>query len=158
MTQIQQDTGTNGNTIVCSECGSVNYEGDKYCAVCGAKLPTQFDFEEQAEPIHVETDSNVRFHTHLQRTDHSYERRPVSSDKSDGFAIAGFVLSIISAFGGSLVIFPVVLSMIFSIMGLNNTNKNGTKGHGLAAAGLIISVVMLILTVILYLGIFAWNW
>ena len=55
-------------------------------------------------------------------------------------------------------IFPVVLSMIFSIMGLNNTNKNGTKGHGLAAAGLIISVVMLILTVILYLGIFAWNW
>ena len=36
MTQIQQDTGANGNTIVCSECGSVNYEGDKYCAVCGS--------------------------------------------------------------------------------------------------------------------------
>ena len=57
---------------------------------------------------------------------------------SNGFAVAGFVLSF----------FFAVLGLIFSIIGLNKAKTTGS-GKGLSIAGLVISLVWIVLVIIL---------
>ncbi len=67
--------------------------------------------------------------------------------KTDGFAIAGFVLSLVSLFCcGS----TSILGLVFSIVGLSRTNKSNTNGKGLAIAGIVISAVFLLIFIIIY--------
>ena len=61
-----------------------------------------------------------------------------TQNKSNGFAIAGFVLSF----------FFALLGLIFSIIGLNKAKTIGS-GKGLAIAGLVISLVWIVLVIIL---------
>lgn len=63
--------------------------------------------------------------------------------KSNGFAIAGFVLSF----------FFSILGIIFSSIGLSRANKMNGKGKGLAVAGLVISLVSFVIGVIIYANI-----
>jgi len=57
---------------------------------------------------------------------------PVQPEKqSNGFAIAGFILSL-----------TVVLGLVFSIIGLTRSGKVGGKGRGLSIAGIILSVAI----------------
>ena len=64
-----------------------------------------------------------------------YDEDYVVPTKTNGFAIAGFILSF---FGG-------LLGLIFSIVGLVQINRRGNqKGKGLAIAGIVISAVMMI--------------
>ena len=56
-----------------------------------------------------------------------------------GFAIAGFVLSLLGLWGvGS------VLGIIFSVMGRNRARRTGQRGEGLAVAGIVIGIVTLL--------------
>lgn len=52
------------------------------------------------------------------------------SDKTNGMAIAGFVLSLIFA----------PLGIIFSAIALGQIKKTGQRGHGFAIAGLVIGI------------------
>jgi len=60
---------------------------------------------------------------------------------SNGFAIAGFVLSF---FGG-------ILGIIFSAIGLKVSAQRNGAGKGLAIAGLIIGIISFVLYFILFL-------
>lgn len=61
-------------------------------------------------------------------------------EESNGMAVAGFILSFL---------FPI-LGLIFSAIGMGNANKlPARKGYGLALAGLIISIVSLVLWLII---------
>ena len=62
----------------------------------------------------------------------------MAEQKWSGMAIAGFVLSF---FG-----FLAILGIIFSTIGLSQTKNHKRKGRGLAIAGLIISILVLIIT------------
>lgn len=56
-----------------------------------------------------------------------------------GFAIAGFVLSILGLYGvGS------VLGIIFGVLGRNRARQAGQRGEGLAIAAIVIGVVTLL--------------
>ena len=56
-----------------------------------------------------------------------------------GFAIAGFVLSLLGFWGvGS------VLGIIFSVIGRNRARRTGQRGEGLAVAGIVIGIVTLL--------------
>jgi hypothetical protein len=56
-----------------------------------------------------------------------------------GFAIAGFVLSLLGLFGvGS------VLGIIFSVLGRSRARRTGQRGEGLAVAGIVIGIVTLL--------------
>lgn len=72
-------------------------------------------------------------------------QNPVVEKKSNGMAIAGFVLSFIFA----------LLGLIFSIIGLNNS-KTTKSGRGLSIAGIIISSIRMIATAILLIFCFAY--
>ena len=71
----------------------------------------------------------------------------VNTEKTNGLAVAGFVISIVSPIlcCGSL----STISLILSIVGLVTVNKNGQKGKGLAIAGIIISAIIMVISVIL---------
>ena len=71
------------------------------------------------------------------------------TNKTEGFAVAGFILSIVSFLCcGS----TSTLGLIFSIIGLVNCNKNGKDGKGLAIAG--INSIMFVVLIILYIFMF----
>ena len=72
------------------------------------------------------------------------EPAPVQSGGSNVFAILGFIFAFV---------FPI-LGLIFSIIGLSKAKKMGGKQKGLAIAGLIISIVSIVITII-YLAVFA---
>jgi len=69
-----------------------------------------------------------------------------SSGSIDGYALWGFILSLVAIFG---LFFPLlslisgILGLIFSIMGYNRT-RGGGRGHVLAIAGIIISGIFLL--------------
>lgn len=56
----------------------------------------------------------------------------------NGFAVAGFVMAFTNC----------LLGLIFSCIGIGSASKYGDKGKGLAIAGLIISILNMIITVI----------
>lgn len=107
----------------CIFCGKEVEENDNVCGNCG-------------KPINNNVQSTVIVK---------------ENSKSDGLAIAGFVLSIVSFFCcGS----TSVLGLIFSIIGLVNCNKNGKDGKGLAIAGIVINSIMFVVLIILYIFMF----
>ena len=102
----------------CSECGKELEENSKVCKNCGKQI-----------------EENIN----------SVDKRAVTTTKSaNGFAIAGFVLSLVSLLCCGT---TSLLGLIFSIIGLVNANKNQGEGKGLAIAGIIISAILLILLI-----------
>jgi len=66
---------------------------------------------------------------------------PNSPQRTNGMAVAGFVCSFLC--------WP--LGLIFSILGMSQTSKDPSQGgRGLAIAGLVISIVSIVITVILW--------
>lgn len=110
----------------CSECGKELEENSTVCKNCGKKVET-------VVPQTIVTQT-VQAH-----------------NKTNGFAIAGFVISLVSLLCCGVTSW---LGLIFSIIGLVNANKQNEEGKGLAIAGIVISAILLILLVALYaLGI-----
>ena len=61
------------------------------------------------------------------------------TNKSNGYAIAGFVLSF----------FFTILGLVFSIIGLSKSKEYNGNGKGLAIAGIILSVLHLVTLILL---------
>ena len=68
--------------------------------------------------------------------------------KTNGLCVSGFVISLVSLVlcGGLL----SLLSLILSIVGVVTVNKNGDNGKGLGVAGIIISAVTIVLSIIFW--------
>jgi len=91
---------------------------------------------------------------HIQNPDHSKQGQTIiinqQEHKSNSMGIAGFVLAIVALILGWI---PVLgwliwlLGLIFSIVGVTRTPK------GLAIAGLVISLLGLILLIVVFAGI-----
>lgn len=111
----------------CSNCGEKIGETNSFCPGCGQKI--------KKEEVKEEKQNNVTV--------------TKTNSKTNGLSIAGFVISIVSLVlcCGSL----SWLSLIFSIIGLTNANKNKDENKGLAIAGIIISAVALLMLI----GLFA---
>lgn len=100
--------------MYCRKCGAQIDDEAYVCVHCGTmvkELPSES--ENSIEP----------------NLEHGYR-------KTNGFAIAGFVLSF---FGG-------ILGLIFSIIGRNQCLERGDDGENLAKAGIIISLVVMLVS------------
>ena len=62
-----------------------------------------------------------------------------ASDKTNGFAVAGFVIGLVSIFVAGIPLGTVAL--VFSGIALGQIEKKGEKGRGFAIAGLILGIV-----------------
>ncbi len=100
----------------CSNCGKPVTDDIKFCPDCGSELD---------RPV-----SNFNSEVRGQST----------NTNSNGYAVAGFILSFLFA----------LLGLIFSIIGLNKANERNGAGKGLATAGIVISIINMLLGFILY--------
>lgn len=107
----------------CVYCGSEMEDNDNACGNCGKLV----------------SDEKVTIVNNVVT--------PVNQNKTEGTAIAGFVVSLVSMLccGGTSTI-----GLILSIIGLVLCNKNNTKGKGFAIAGIVISSILFILLIVLY--------
>jgi len=67
-----------------------------------------------------------------------------------GMAVAGFVLSVVGAipcFWFWFLQIPGYLGTIFSIIGLKQTKNGERRGRGLAIAGLVIGVILILIAI-----------
>ncbi len=112
----------------CISCGSELPENAVACPNCGAmQNANQAQVQPQPQQVVV---NNVQ-----------------AQNKSNGLAIAGFVVSLVSTLlcCGSF----NVISLVLSIVGVAKAKDYGGNGKGLAIAGIIISAIGLILLILL---------
>ena len=109
----------------CTKCGAQLADDDDYCYFCGAK----FEEIKQEEPKEQPTFQDQSYYE-----DRYYGQRP------NTVALLGFVFAFLS---------PIV-GLILSIIGLKKAKEFNGLGKGYAIAGIIISVVSMILSVLLY--------
>lgn len=129
----------------CNQCGNQIQPGNSFCTGCGAPVA-------QTQTASYQNMSQSGQSYNQQYNYQQYQQQPVV--KNDGMAIAGFIVSLVSWFFccGSL----SWLSLIFSIVGLNNIKKQGRAGKGFAIAGIIISSIALVIF-ILYIVLLVLN-
>lgn len=116
----------------CPNCGKELESGAKFCVNCGSTVNADAN---SSTPVN-------NYVTVNQQND------------SNGMAIAGFVISLVSFLlcCGTL----NWLSLIFSIVGLVQAKSKNGNGKGLAIAGIVISCIVMVLFVVLMItGMFA---
>lgn len=120
----------------CPTCGAMNQPGAAFCSQCATNLLTP--------PGMAPPPPGPYGYGYQQPYQQPY-LPPVT--RTSGMAVAGFVMSFLGCLS--------ILGLIFSCVGYNECKKsNGTvTGEGLALAGIIISVVMLLIN-LLYLASF----
>ena len=124
----------------CSNCGKEILNDDKFCMNCGKSI------NEKENQIQIEQSKNNETITQIQQPDNNVVTQNNNQTKyTNGFGIAGFVISLVSLLicCGSF----SWLSLIFSIIGLVNANKNNGEGKGLSIAGIIISAIVVVLVI-----------
>ncbi len=122
--------------MFCSKCGANIPNDAKFCPECGAKAAVF--------PGKTQTGANPSYQTPERKP---WEEMPPAP--SNGFAIAGFVLSLVAIF-----LFPYfivqILALIFSGIGLSRADRLNGSGKGLAIAGIVISIILLIIAIIVW--------
>ena len=138
----------------CPKCGanvsSSLSEKRKYCMYCGMVMPLDAQTcpkcgKKSINPSDVDKTAS----THVQA---SQSRQPqqtiyIQQPKSNGIGVAGFVLSIIALFVSWVPVLDVIiwfLGLLFSFIGIFKSPR------GFAIAGLIISCLGIIITIIVF--------
>ena len=147
----------------CENCGTQLEDGVRFCPNCGAQVvqqaaQAQLDTQTTAQTAQPETAaqaavapvSNMTENTAgAQEPLHATVVTQAPAPKTNGFAVAGFVLGICSILFGWLCCFNItsVLGIVFSIIGLCQIGGKKGSGKGLAVAGLVLSVLSILLLV-----------
>ena len=125
--------------MYCKYCGTQNSEESRYCSNCGASINANAE-QTISESV-------------VQQTAGSPVQQPTASQpiakKSSGKAIAGFVLSLVGLVFAGIVC--GTLGLIFSALGMKETADKTRGGRGLAIAGLVISIIDIVIMFIYYM-------
>lgn len=71
-------------------------------------------------------------------------------EKTNGFGIAGFVVSLVSLWLGSYYCIASIVGLVLSIIGMSKSKVCG-KCNGLAVAGLVIGIISLVIWGIIWI-------
>jgi type IV pilus assembly protein PilA len=116
----------------CVECGFVGWSDVEHCKACGAPLG-QRSHNLPSTPVY---NSN-------------YTEWDEPTDQKKGLAIFALVLSIISFFTFGLLGVGAIVSIILSCIAMGRAKRDPLRygGHGMAIAGLVLSIVSLVTVV-----------
>jgi uncharacterized membrane protein YvbJ len=113
--------------MYCTKCGAQITEGSNFCSKCGAAVDQSAAQSQpsSAQPQPVQT---------------------VSVTPTSSFSIVSLVTGILGLFINPL----SILAIIFGALGISQTNKNpNLKGHGMAVAGLVLGIVVVVIWIII---------
>ena len=141
---------------ICSNCGTQNADGTKFCTNCGAELP-KLQTEPKTDSI-LEDAKEASIPDIPQRAAGEITmptvsepqipvNPPLSTQKTNGLCIGGFVTSLVSILCCGI---TAIIGLILSIIGAVSAKKKKEKGMGLAIAGIIISSILLIIGLITF--------
>ena len=129
--------------MYCNSCGSMIPDGMPYCGNCRAPTP-----QHAPQPAYQPVVPN-----YAQPTQPVMITPPVSATRSNGIAIAGLIMGILSLcffwFPGVGALFAT-LGLIFSIIGVARRNA---RAKGCAITGLILSILGMFLFIVMMLGV-----
>ena len=114
----------------CKYCGAQLADDEAYCYFCGKPTETEEEIIEEKEEQPI-------FHDQSYYEDKTtYNRQQINT-----VAMLGLVFAFIS---------PIV-GLILSIIGLNKSRQLNGLGRDLAIAGIIVSIVSMVLSLVLYM-------
>lgn len=103
----------------CQKCGTELNDNDVFCSNCGNNSASEVNYSINN-----------------------------SNSSTNGLALSGFILSIISIFCCGSFSF---ISLILSIIGLSNSKNENNSGKGFAIAGIVISSIMILFFIAFYI-------
>ena len=108
--------------MYCKYCGT-ELGKDGLCPKCGIVFET--------EP-----------HTGYEDLQTTYTEKKQETRKTSGMAVAGFVLAVFQFFtDGDISTILILLSLVFSLVGMSHTKNGAMRGRGFAVAGLLIILI-----------------
>ncbi|MCD8295423.1 MAG: zinc-ribbon domain-containing protein [Clostridia bacterium] len=133
--------------MYCKYCGKIIDDYATVCSKCGQAVenPKVRPVAQAQMPYPPQTQADADQVSQAETIDTPAEETPVKK-KKNGFGIAGFVFAILG------IIFTVIfnlLAVIFSAIGVGKRRKY-TSRNGLAVAGLVIGLVLLIVWVAVF--------
>lgn len=132
----------------CGNCGAQLEETAKFCPYCGNACDpdTQVQTPAAAEPVLPSP------------TAQGYTPYGVSP-KTNGMAVAGFILGILSLFSWICCLGTItsILAIVFSAIGLSKIKQTKEQGRGLATAGLVLGILGMLGYVIYIVLAFVYN-
>ena len=105
----------------------------------------QFRGQSQAATRQANTGGAQVYVQNVQNVGPNINPQPQEPARSNGFAVAGFILSF----------FVPLLGLIFSAIGIGKANQLNGKGRGLAIWGLVLSILSMVVAIIVYVVVFA---
>ena len=124
--------------MYCSHCGKQIDDGVSFCPECGAKVGAPTEQPKQDAPrvycknCGREVSPDAALCPNCGAKIEPQNKKPINA-----LGIAGFVLSLISLWGGSVFVVPIV-GLILSAIGVAQREKYSSSGF--ATAGLVISI------------------
>ena len=133
----------------CGNCGAQLEDGAQYCPYCGSRFEGE---TRQSESTDAQTQP-VPHYTTQPRYATPVVQPSQASRKTNGFAVAGFVLGLVSVVLSWCCCFPLlpILGIVFSAMALSQIPKTGEGGKGLAVAGLVVSILCIVFVALLFI-------
>ena len=122
--------------MYCRHCGSKVGDNDMVCANCGA-LTEYGERVANHDAIPPENNANaINPDGNYYYAPENAGYRPRENQKSNSMALAGFICSF----------FVSLVGLILSIIGYRKSKERTGEGRGLAIAGIIISIVSMVLS------------
>lgn len=126
---------------VCKQCGSELEDNALFCDECGARVEIENKQEEINVQVTTQATENQNIGVAQQKVNDSVVKQPTQSQnetkKQSGLGIVGFIFGILSFLSCGVFYIPEILGIVFCCVALSDK----TKKHGLAVAGLILSIV-----------------
>lgn len=120
----------------------------KFCTACGAELEDNAVFCDECGAKQIQQPSN---NMPANKQINGTVVQDESQMRQSGFGIASFIFGIISIITLGSFYFPEIIGIAFGIAGL----KDKSKKHGMAKAGLIMSIIGTVILILLFVLIFA---
>lgn len=127
----------------CPSCGTELNNNETFCTNCGKRVDGAIDTPTGVESSNTNTENKVE-----QPVQQATQPVAANTTKYNSTVITGFVISIISIFIISIILGPV--GAILSAIGLKQVSETNEKGKGLAIAGIIIGIAVIVIMVIGY--------
>ena len=107
-----------------------------YCKYCGTKL----DDDGLCPKCDIVFETQPRIVYENPQT--TYVEKPQETPRTSGMAVAGFVLAVFQFFTyGEISTILILLSLVFSLVGMSHTKNGAMRGRGFAVAGLLIILI-----------------